>query len=107
MVYYPDDGSGGEDLPEAAQEVIDALKPEIVRIALIDTTDPESVRVVDRGTSKDLVLLLGNRDYGLRYGNFKKYAVEVLKPSPDASVLDLRLDDRITVTEDDKVSSSK
>jgi hypothetical protein len=99
IVYYPNDSGSADELPSTAQSVVDALKPDIATVALIDLTDPLSARVVDTGTSKDLVLLLGDRKYGQRYSDFKKHIEEILKHSPHGSVYDLRLDDRITVRE--------
>ena len=44
-----------------------------------------------------VTLLLGDRDFAVRHQNFVNYFAEIRKKMPDATVLDLRLEDRITV----------
>ena len=46
-----------------------------------------------------LKLLLGDRNYALRYQNFVTHYAEIVERLPGAVTLDLRLEDRITVVE--------
>ena len=46
-----------------------------------------------------LTLLLGDRNFAVRYGNFLSHYAQIQQRLPGAAVLDLRLEDRITVVE--------
>jgi hypothetical protein len=46
-----------------------------------------------------VTLLLGDRDYAMRYQNFIRNYPEIKRRLPGAATLDMRLEDRITVVE--------
>lgn len=77
-----------QDLGEAMKEVseIDVSQPENIAISL-----PHDGRIVK--------LLLGDRDYSRRYETFLNHVGDIDARVPGATVMDLRLDDRITVVE--------
>lgn len=75
-----------KDLGEAAQHAIE-----------VDVTDPDDIKLTEPFEGRRLTLLLGDRDFALRHENFVRYYSEIAKRMADASVLDLRVEDRITV----------
>ncbi len=65
--------------------------------AEVDVSDPDDVKVSEPFDGRMVTLLLGDRDFALRHQNFVNYFAEIRKKMPDATVLDLRIEDRITV----------
>ncbi len=63
----------------------------------VDVTDPDDVKMTEPFEGSRVTLLLGDRDFALRHQNFVRYYSEIVKRMPDATVLDLRVEDRITV----------
>lgn len=76
------------DLGDAAKEVSE-----------IDVTLPENIAISRPHAGHIVKLMLGDRDYQQRYQTFLKHVSEIDSRVPGAKVLDLRLDDRITVVE--------
>lgn len=71
-------------------------------ISEIDVSDPDDVRVTARAGDRALVLLIGDHNFGKRFQNFVSYHPKIQKHLATARVLDLRLEDRITVVESGK-----
>jgi cell division protein FtsQ len=69
------------------------------RISEIDVSDRDNLRVSEPHEGRMLTLLLGDRNFALRYQNFVNHYDEIKRRLPDANTLDLRLVDRITVVE--------
>jgi cell division protein FtsQ len=65
----------------------------------IDVTEPDDLKVMEPRDGRILKLLLGDRNYALRYRNFVTHYNEIVERLPGAVTLDLRLEDRITVIE--------
>jgi cell division protein FtsQ len=65
--------------------------------AEVDVTDPDDVKLTEPFEGRMVTLLLGDRDFALRHQNFVRYYTEIRKKMPNAAVLDLRVEDRITV----------
>ncbi len=65
--------------------------------AEVDVTDPDDVKLTEPFDGRMVTLLLGDRNFGLRHQNFVRYFAEIRKKMPGAAVLDLRVEDRITV----------
>lgn len=63
----------------------------------VDVTDPDDVKLTEPFEGRRVTLLLGDHDFALRHQNFVRYYSEIVKRMPDATVLDLRVEDRITV----------
>ena len=60
---------------------------------------PESLRVTMEAGGRVVTLVLGNEHYQLRLKTFLDHEEEIHRRLPEAKVLDLRLEDRITATE--------
>lgn len=63
----------------------------------VDVSDPDDLKMSEPFDGRTVTLLLGDRDFALRHDNFVRYFGEIRRKMPDASVLDLRVEDRITV----------
>jgi cell division protein FtsQ len=69
------------------------------KISEIDVSDPDNLKVTQPHDGHVVTLLLGDRNYGLRFQNFIRNYSEIKRRLPGAATLDLRLEDRITVVE--------
>jgi len=65
----------------------------------IDVSDPDDITIMEPRDGRVLKLLLGDRNFALRYRNFLTHYAEIVERLPGAVTLDLRLEDRITVVE--------
>ena len=70
-----------------------------VNISEIDVSDGDNLKVSQPYDGRFLTLLLGDRNFKARYGNFLSHYSQIQQRLPGAAVLDLRLEDRITVVE--------
>jgi cell division septal protein FtsQ len=68
-------------------------------ISEIDVSDRDNLKVSQPYDGRVLTLLLGDRNFAARYGNFLSHYKEIQSKLPGAMTLDLRLEDRITVVE--------
>jgi cell division septal protein FtsQ len=68
-------------------------------IAEIDVSQPDNISISRPHGGRIVRLLLGDRDYAQRYQTFLNHVSDIDSRVPGAKVLDLRLDDRITVVE--------
>ena len=68
-------------------------------ISEIDVSDGDNLKVSQPYDGRILTLLLGDRNFKARYGNFLSHYSQIQQRLPGAAVLDLRLEDRITVVE--------
>lgn len=68
-------------------------------ISEIDVSDRDNLKVTAPQSGHMVTLLLGDRNFALRYQNFVNHFSEIKRRLPDAATLDLRLEDRITVVE--------
>jgi cell division protein FtsQ len=69
------------------------------QVSQIDVSDPDDLKVTQPFDGKMVTLLLGDRNFGLRYQNFQRNFPEIRRRLPGAATLDLRLEDRITVVQ--------
>lgn len=69
------------------------------KISEVDVSDPDNLKVTQRYDGRMVTLLLGDQDWGVRYQNFLRNYPEIKRRLPDATKLDMRLEDRITVVE--------
>lgn len=66
-------------------------------VSEVDVSDADNLKVSEPFDGRMVTLLLGDRDFAVRHQNFVNYFAEIRKKMPDATVLDLRIEDRITV----------
>jgi Cell division septal protein len=64
-------------------------------ISEIDVSDVDNIKVTQQFDRRTVVLMLGNRKFHQRLQNFLDNQAGIRKRMPDATVLDLRLPDRI------------
>jgi cell division protein FtsQ len=75
------------------------LGDEARNISEVDVSDRDNLKVTAPHSGHMVTLLLGDRNFALRYQNFVNHFNEIKRRLPDAATLDLRLEDRITVVE--------
>jgi len=68
-------------------------------VSEVDVSDPDNLKVSEPFDGRIVTLLLGDRDFAVRHQNFVNYYADIRKKLPNAAVLDLRLEDRITVVQ--------
>jgi cell division protein FtsQ len=68
-------------------------------ISEVDVSDGDNLKVTQPYDGRSLTLLLGDRNFAARYGNFLNHSAQIQQRLPGAGTLDLRLEDRITVVE--------
>jgi cell division protein FtsQ len=73
------------------------------RISEVDVSDLDNVKVTMKARDHAVVLMLGDHDFRERIKKFLDHFEEIQKRIQDMTVLDLRLDDRITVVEGGRV----
>ncbi len=76
--------------------LIREIGPLVEKISEIDATTPESLRVTMEVDGRAIVLILGNENFAPRLKNFLDHYPEIRQRLPEATTLDLRLEDRIT-----------
>ena len=69
------------------------------KISDVDVTNREDVKLTQPYEGRMITLLLGDRNFTARYQNFVSHYAEIKQKLPDATMLDLRLEDRITVVD--------
>ena len=78
-----------------ASDLGDAMKD----VSEIDVSQRDNIAIFRPHDGHIVKLLLGDRDYAQRYKTFLNHASDIDARVPGAKVLDLRLEDRITVVE--------
>jgi cell division protein FtsQ len=68
-------------------------------VSEIDVADPDNIAITVPHNGHIVKLQLGDRNYSDRYQTFLKHAGDIDAKVPGARVMDLRLEDRITVVE--------
>ena len=87
------------DRVQRLQKLLHALGPNADKIAEVDVTDREDLRVTQPYEGRMVTLLLGDQNFAVRYQNFLNHYSEIHEKMPEASSLDLRMEDRITVVQ--------
>lgn len=94
------DGLGDRrDRVQRMLRLLRALGNNAEKIAEVNATDREDLRVTQPYNSRMVTLLLGDRNFAVRYQNFLNHYSEIREKMPGANSLDLRIEDRITVVE--------
>ena len=87
------------DRVQRMQRLLRALGANADKVAEVDVTDREDLRVTQPYDGRMVTLLLGGQNFAVRYQNFLNHYAEIREKMPDASSLDLRMEDRITVVQ--------
>lgn len=87
--------AGVQRLLRLAAELGDSM----ANISEVDVSDGDNLKVIQPYEGRSLTLLLGDRNFAARYGNFVSHYAQIEQRLPGAAILDLRLEDRITVAE--------
>jgi cell division protein FtsQ len=66
----------------------------------IDVSDRDNLKVTAKAGNRGATLILGDQNFRTRLQNFLDHYPDIQRRLPDAAAFDLRLDDRITVVED-------
>lgn len=82
------------------QSFLQELGPLADKISEVDATDLDDLKVIGNLQDHAIKLRLGDHNFRERFQNFVDHYLEIRKRIPDAKVLDLRLDDRITVLQE-------
>ena len=69
------------------------------KISEVDVADPDNLKVSQSFEDRMVTLMLGDQHWGARYQNFLRNYPEIKRRLPEATKLDMRLEDRITVVE--------
>ena len=69
------------------------------RVSEIDVTEPDNLKVTARADNRAVVLLLGDHNYARRFQNFLSHYPKIQERLSNATMLDMRLEDRITVVD--------
>ncbi len=85
---------------ERMLELMGELGKEGERISEIDAGDPDNLRVTLKIDDRAWRLYVGNENYLGRLRTFLKYYPEIRRRLPEANVLDLRIEDRITAVKE-------
>jgi len=81
---------------QSALRLLDDLGPAAKDISEINAASPDDLRVMTEMKGQGVELWLGDQNFGSRYRNFTDHYADIHNGSPRATVLDLRIDDRIT-----------
>jgi cell division protein FtsQ len=81
---------------EAMQHLLDDLGPQAAEVSEVNAASTEDMRVITTVDGHAVELWIGDQHYRSRYQHFIANYSEIRKHSPDSSVFDLRMDDRIS-----------
>jgi cell division protein FtsQ len=82
------------------ERLIKDLGDHVKEIGEIDSTDSENLRVVQPFKGRAVTLILGNRNFKMRYENFLSMADQLMEKLPNAITFDLRLEEQVTAAEE-------
>lgn len=82
------------------QRFLEELGPLADKVSEIDASDLDDLKVIGNMQGHSIKLRLGDHNFRERLQNFIDHYADIRKRMPDARVLDLRLDDRITVLQE-------
>ena len=78
------------------------LGDHLKEVGEIDASDSENLRIVQPFHGRAVTLILGNRNFKLRYENFLAMADQLMERLPNAITFDLRLEEQVTAAEERK-----
>ncbi len=85
------------------ERLIRDLGDRVKAIGEIDASDAENLRVVQPFRGRAVTLILGNRNFQMRYNNFLSMSDQLLEKLPNAVTFDLRLEEQVTAAEEQKI----
>jgi cell division protein FtsQ len=80
--------------------LLEEAGPLASQISDIDVSNPENLSVTMKVDNRAVILTLGDHNFRQRLENFLEHYPEIRKHAPEATLFDLRLDDRITLPAD-------
>jgi cell division protein FtsQ len=72
------------------------------RVSEVDVADRNNIKLIARAENRSVTLWLGDQNFLNRFQSFVNHYPDIQRRLPGASIFDLRLDDRITVVEDQR-----
>ena len=81
------------------QGLLKELGPLGDNVSEVDVSDLDDLKVTQQMQDHAIVLILGERNFRSRLQHFIDHYPDIQRRMPNATVLDLRLDDRITVVQ--------
>jgi cell division protein FtsQ len=72
------------------------------RVSEVDVADRSNLKVTSQAGGRAVVLWMGDQNFTGRLNSFINHYSDIQRRLPGATTLDLRLDDRITVVEDER-----
>lgn len=82
------------------ERLIKDLGEHVKEIGEIDCADSENLRVMQPFHGRAVTLILGNRNFKMRYENFLSMADQLMEKLPNAITFDLRLEEQVTAAEE-------
>jgi len=82
------------------ERLIRDLGDHVKTIGEIDATESENLRIVQPFKGRGVTLILGNKNFKLRYENFLSMADQLMEKLPNAITFDLRLEEQVTAAEE-------
>lgn len=82
------------------ERLLKDLGDHVKEVGEIDSTDSENLRVVQPFKGRAVTLILGNRNFKMRYENFLSMADQLMEKLPNAITFDLRLEEQVTAAEE-------
>jgi hypothetical protein len=79
--------------------LMEELGPLGKQVAEVDVRQAENLTIGMEIEGREVELMMGDRNFKRRLGDFLDHYAEIHKRSPGATWFDLRLDDRITTKE--------
>ncbi len=79
------------------QRLLKDLGTSAGKVSEVDVSDLDELKVRVKVDGRSVLLMLGDRNFGARFQEFLDHYDEIQKRISDTAVIDLRLDDRITV----------
>ena len=95
-VRFEEEPASRRDKVRLMLRMLEELGPLAGKISEIDVGEPANVKVTEEAENRAIVLLLGDRNFSARMQTFLGHYDEIHRTRPDATVLDLRVEDRIT-----------
>lgn len=82
------------------ERLIKDLGEHFKEIGEIEAADSENLRVMQPFKGRAVTLILGNRNFKMRYENFLSMAEQLMEKLPNATTFDLRLEEQVTAAEE-------